>query len=298
MSEEVVKDYSTRDYRTVWQHSRALFEDRFEGGIIKRLLSPDPGWFIDIGAGYGRLYPICARPQRKVVLVDYAPHLLEMAVQSYGDRGDVYFIAANAYHLPFRDQTFSAGISVRVFHHMNDPKKFFTECARVLRESSHLLLEYSNKRNVARLLKRPRRSLNKNHEEYGDLLFGTHPQYFKEVAQAAGLQVESTTGTGFFPRFITKKTLRVAPLLSIAERVIDALLGPLELAPMHFTDLKKKSNVSPHASEYTGATLADILQCPACGGSLTESELQMLCTSCHRSYPRIGKVFDFRYTAE
>src|SRR5690349_15008911 len=95
---EILKDYSRRDYRTVWQEPRAEFENRFEGRIISAMLPAKLGWFIDLGAGYGRLYPHYARQGRKVVLVDYAPNLLDIAQKQYGTQKDTFFIAANAYH--------------------------------------------------------------------------------------------------------------------------------------------------------------------------------------------------------
>ncbi len=122
----------------------------FENQLAQRLLSPDPGWFIDLGAGYGRLYPLYARPGRKVVLVDYAPNLIAQAAHSLGDQSDVSFIVANAYHLPFRPGVFSAGLSVRTFHHMSAPERFLGECARVFEPGGHMVVEYSNKRNILR----------------------------------------------------------------------------------------------------------------------------------------------------
>ena len=46
---EVIKDYTGRDYRTVWHGPRAAFDDRFEGKLIAELLPSEPGWFVDVG---------------------------------------------------------------------------------------------------------------------------------------------------------------------------------------------------------------------------------------------------------
>ncbi len=292
---EVIKDYNERDYRTVWAHgARSDFEDEFETALLRRLLSPAEGWLIDLGAGYGRLHPLYARPGRTIVMVDYAVNLLEIAAETYGDRDDVHFVAANAYHLPFREAAFSVGLSNRTFHHMAHPDVFLDELARVMRPGSHVALEYSNKRNALRLLRYGRPSLRSDHEHYGELLFGTHPRLFASLARSAGFELGATYGTGFFSRLLFEQTKAAFGVLAVAERLADASLGKLELAPMHFVDLRRANGAHSSAPAET-AGLADILQCPACGGELEETQDGMSCLACHLAFPRAGRVLDLRY---
>jgi ubiquinone/menaquinone biosynthesis C-methylase UbiE len=297
-SPEIIKDYNERDYRTVWAHgARSDFEDRFETALIRRLLSRDPGWLIDLGAGYGRLYPVYAQPGRTVVMVDYAVNLLEIAAKAHGDRGDVHFVAANAYHLPFRPATFAVGLSNRTFHHMAHPELFLGELARVMRPGSHVALEYSNKRNALRVARYGRRSLREDHEHYGELLFGTHPRLFERLARSAGFETGATYGTGFFSRLLFERTRGVYAPLVAAETAADASLGKLDLAPMHFVDLRRANGAEPPVLEGAGA-LVDVLQCPACGGNLQEATDGLGCTSCGRHFPRLGAVLDLRHVGE
>jgi SAM-dependent methyltransferase len=286
---EVIKDYTGRDYRTVWHGPRAAFDDRFEGQLIEELLPATPGWFVDVGAGYGRLYPTYARPDRRVVLVDYAVNLLEVAAEELRAK-DVRFVAANAYHLPFRAGAFDAGLSIRTFHHMANPRAFLDELARVLHDGALAVLEYSNKRNLLRMLRYGRRSLRREHEEYGDLLFGTHPEYLRELASAAGFEMRRTRGTGFLTRFVTERTQPAARALGAIEEVADRLLGSRDLAPVSFAEFARKGGSPAEPAE----TLEDLLRCPACGGVLED----LTCTGCRRSFPRVGPVLDLRYRAE
>jgi len=293
---EVVKDYSGRDYRTVWHGPRAAFEDRFERKLIEEMLPGERGWFVDVGAGYGRLHPLYAAEGRKVVMVDYALSLLEEAARTLGGRGDVFFVAANAYRLPFRSGSFDSGFSMRTFHHMAHPERFLGEFARVLRGGSHALLEYSNKRNLPRMLRHGRSSLRKDHEEYGDLLFGTHPAYFEELAASAGMTVDHSRGTGFLSRIVTERTRPVVPLFAAAEAGADAVFGGRGLAPITFADLRVGGDArSSPDGEPPAADLADMLQCPACGGALRATGDGMGCVSCERLYPKVGAVHDFRF---
>ena len=293
---EVIKDYSGRDYRTVWHGSRASFEDRFERKLIEKMVPSDGGWFIDVGAGFGRLYPLYAAEGRKIVMVDYAMNSLDEAARSLGADNGVYFVAANAYRLPFRSGSFDGGLSIRTFHHMAHPQRFLNEFARVLCSGSHALLEYSNKRNLLRMLRYGRRSFRMDHEEYGDLLFGTHPAYFAELATSAGLAVAHSRGTGFLSRLVTERTRFAVPLLAAAESALDAVFGSCGLAPMNFADIRVGGGGRTPDSGASARGLADMLQCPACGSAVVEgTEGGMRCASCERLYPKVGAVLDFRY---
>jgi SAM-dependent methyltransferase len=286
---ETIKDYSGRDYRTVWEGPKARFEDRFETAIIRRLLSPAPGWFLDLGAGYGRLQPLYARPDRRVVLVDYAVDALELAARVLGEREDVHYVAANAYHLPFSAAAFDAGISIRTYHHMNVPQRFLDEVGRTLRGGARFLVEYSNKRNALRLVRYGRRALRRDHEHYGELLFGTHPHYFAELCRRAGLTVVRSEGTGFFPRVVERVPAVAAPL-ALGERALDASLGR-SLAPMTFADVVKSRPDERSEAD----SLGDLLRCPACGGGLQDGDGPMTCADCDVRYPRVGAVLDLRH---
>lgn len=290
---EKINDYNGRDYRTVWEHPRAAFENRFEGGLIRRLLTDRTGWFIDVGGGYGRVYPDYKKVGRKVVIVDYALNLLEMADKKYSDDKDLYLVAANAYHLPFKSGTFDGGISIRVFHHINIPEKFLKEFSRIMRNSGEALIEYANKRNLFRIMRRGKKSLEEDHEEYEPLHYGTHPTYFRKTAAAECLEIKRINGTGFFPRFIKEKTKFLSPVLYVAEMLFDNTFGRMGLGPLDFAFVKKTGleGVAPSLK------IEDILQCPACGGKfdLTDSKFAK-CTSCKRSFGKHGRILDMRYT--
>lgn len=290
---EKINDYNGRDYRTVWEHPRAAFENRFEGGLIRRLLTRKPGWFIDVGGGYGRVYPDYKMVGRKVVLVDYALNLLEMADKKYSDDKDLYFVAANAYHLPFKDRIFSGAISIRVFHHINLPEKFMKEFSRIMANGGEALIEYANKRNLFRILRRGQKSLMADHEEYEPLHYGTHPVYFDKIATAEGLETKRTNGTGFFPRFIKEKTKFLSPLFFVGEKIFDFTFGRIGMGPLHFSLLKKKGNESVVPLN----RIEDILQCPICGGKLDLSDSKSVrCLGCQHSFAKHGRILDLRYS--
>jgi Methyltransferase domain len=268
------------------------------------MLPSDPGWFVDVGCGYGRLLPVYRRPGRQLVLVDYAVNLLEMAAETHGTE-QIFYVAADAYKTPFRDEVFRAGLCVRTFHHMNAPRAFLNEFARIIGKGSSVVLSYSNKRNLFRILKHGRRSFRRNHEEYEEMLFGTHPDYFAKISDSAGFSVQRVRGTGFVDQVLTasgslegllNKMPFLRPPLAWGERIADFAISGMGLAPLSFALLRKETgngNISGKDSQ--GRNFIDILACPSCRApKLKEKLREVACSGCGSAFPKIGNIFDFR----
>ena len=293
MTQERIHDYNGRDYRTVWQHARSKFEDYFESGIQRALITRNPGWLIDVGGGYGRSVPLYNQGNKKIVLVDYAYNLLEMAAETYKNEKNIFYVAADAYHLPFKDNTFSSGISVRVLHHMNRPVNFLKEVNRVMIKNSKFVMDYANKSNLFRIFAKPSLALKKDHEEYEPLLFGTHPAFFKTLAKDAGFKTEKMLGTGFFPRFITEKTEFLQPVFKVLEVLFDNTLGYINLGPRTVAQIKKVEGVE---IDNLSLDIKDILACPAenCKGDIKVEGETAICVKCSKKYAFKNSIFDFR----
>jgi ubiquinone/menaquinone biosynthesis C-methylase UbiE len=294
----VIRDYSERDYRRNWQKPSGEFAHRFERGVIQSLLPDAAGWWVDVGAGYGRVLPLYRRPDRKIVLVDYAINLLEMAAAQNPDP-NIHLVAANAYHLPFRDRSFNSAISIHTFAHINAPDRFLGELARVVRDDSHLVVEYPNKRSFARVLKNGRRSFEPDREEYGDLFFGTHSAYFAELCERAGLRVLKTRGSGYLARVLDRLAFLDLPLRA-AEFV--AMNAPLtrSMAPRNFAQLRRTNPSENGGGGETPETddILNILACPVCGGALAEVDNESLsCQGGGHEFGKNGRIFDLRYSA-
>ncbi|MDA1313745.1 MAG: class I SAM-dependent methyltransferase [Acidobacteria bacterium] len=232
-----LRDYRNEDYRDFWKGDRKALLHDMEAGVVAELAPKEPGWFFDVGAGHGRLLPLYAREDRRIVLVDYAMNLLQTA-KSSNDKGNIHYVVADAYHLPFRPETFSGGLSIRAFHHMEDPGAFLAELARVTRAGAEILVEYSNKRNLLRVLRRGAAAFRREHECYSGMLFGTHPAHFERLCRDAGLRVVMNRGLGSFER-LWKSGRFPTGIVRFAERFAGRLLGPMGLEPLHFSRLRK-----------------------------------------------------------
>lgn len=303
MTGGVVRDYNEDDYREFWQGSSRSILDRLEQRLLARLLPDARGWFLDLGAGFGRLAPVYSIPGRRAVLVDYAVNLLEMAARDgagSGDGDDRHFVAANAYKLPFRDGVFDAGLCVRVFHHINAPESFLGEFSRVFRGGSQAVLSYSNKRNLLRMVGKGRTAFVRDHEAFDDMLFGTHPRHFRALAEGAGFTVRATEGVGFLDQMVRNVPALdrliagnrgVRAVVEVLEIVASLTLGRLGVAPIHLSRLEKRQ--APGAPP--GAGLMDILACPRCRHpALEEGQGEIVCPSCARAFPKLGRILDLR----
>lgn len=292
----VIRDYNEDDYRRNWQKRSSDFTHRFERAVIGSLLPVQDGWWVDVGAGYGRILPMYQWPGRKIVLVDYAMNLLEMAVKKNPDP-NIHFVAANAYHLPFRDRCFDAALSIHLFAHINAPDRFLGEMARVVRDGSRMVVEYPNKRSFVRVMKDGLRAFESSREQFGDLFYGTHPAMFQEMCERAGLRVVNTKGSGYLGRLLER-----APFLELPLRVVEfaVMSAPVtrSMAPRNFTQLVKEIGNGTGEEPARAESILDILACPICRQPLTAvGDDGLKCATGEHEFEKNGRIFDLRYSA-
>ena len=306
MSEDsaTIRDYNDTDYSQFWEGLGKFLLHNREKRIVEALNPRNPGWFIDLGGGYGRLIPAYYTSGQNFVIVDYALNLLEEAVKRYPQE-NIYFIAADVYQLPFRDCVFNGGLAVRLFHHINAPRAFLRETNRILQEEASFVMSYSNKRNWFRVLKNGRKAFDLDHVEYWKMLYGTHPAYFQQLCQESQFRVDSTRGTGFadqsmrgvpaLERILLKHSFLTKPL-GILEDIAEMTLGNLGLLPIHFSLLHKQRGESgSEVNDHHAPNLDDILACPSCkSANLAKESNAYRCGDCGDSYPILNRIIDFR----
>lgn len=109
-------------YRATWQQKpvlRAIYRDYY-----RRIMeTARPGLVLEIGGGSGNLKEFAPR----VISTDILPAPWLDAV-------------ADAQALPFRDRTFDSIVMVDVLHHLQTPRSFLREAARVLRPRGRLVV--------------------------------------------------------------------------------------------------------------------------------------------------------------
>jgi SAM-dependent methyltransferase len=305
MEEQSIVDYEGRDYRDFWEgrlkDSRS-YEDASERILIEKLLPPSGDWFIDIGAGYGRLSDLYLDRFSKVVLADYAVSLLKEAKDNLKNKRheSVYYVASNIYHMPFVDSVFNAGLMVRLLHHVKEHTRCLTEILRIFAPDSKFIVNYSNKRNLLQIVKqiigrnnlKPFQINPTEVNEEGDFLSHVHPKYVNEVFGKSGFTILDTLGTGTFRN---KKIMRLVGNPVLLDSLLQSLMGAFSFAPNIFL---LTTPTGDKGQKNTFNSLLDVLRCPSCGSNLTKAAQKLTCRKCKIEYPIIDGIYDLRYPRE
>ncbi|HKV90827.1 MAG TPA: methyltransferase domain-containing protein, partial [Thermoplasmata archaeon] len=120
---ETVSSYDGFDFRRLWVGRGSV--TRLEERLLQRALEDaDRSRLLEAPTGFGRLSGTLASVADEYVGVDLDPtqfDSVQEAVRAGRRRGPDLMAVANLFHLPFRSESFSTVVSVRVFHHIRQP---------------------------------------------------------------------------------------------------------------------------------------------------------------------------------
>ncbi|MCY3833433.1 MAG: class I SAM-dependent methyltransferase [Chloroflexi bacterium] len=286
-------DYGDSTYRQdFWEGQGRAYEDAVERGVLKQLLPAGGRRLLEIGAGYGRITDEYEMFEQ-VVLLDYSLEQLQYARAKFGDDG-YFYVAANAYRMPFQPAVFDAATMIRVIHHFENVPAVLDQIRRVLPERGQFILEYANKRNLKAML---RHLLGMNEwnpytpspVEFVELNFNFHPDYMVSQVTSLGFDVLRVVPVSWFRLGLLKRWLPTRLLAAS-----DALLqrSGWTIAPSVFLDLRLK-DASHSRALSPAADAIDILRCPRSGAHLQEVGDTLIGDSGIRWAIRDG-VYDFR----
>ena len=97
---------------------------------------------LDVGCGTGECerMAIARFPHSLVIGIDVSPGMIVVAREKLADHPRASFGIAAAEQLPFGQGTFDVAVCANVLHHISDPRRVLSECARVLRPGGQLVL--------------------------------------------------------------------------------------------------------------------------------------------------------------
>ncbi len=99
---------------------------------------------LDAGCGLGRFSEVVLNHGGTVVAVDLSG-AVDVAFQNLNRRGDIYFLQADIFNLPFRPETFDFVYSWGVLHHTPDPPAAFRKLPPLVRPGGKLMtMVYAN----------------------------------------------------------------------------------------------------------------------------------------------------------
>lgn len=294
------------DYSQYWKNRE--YENSSEKIALEALLKNEKGkWFIDIGGSYGRVTPIYYKKYKNCIILDYSLKTLQSNYKHITTNfPNVTLIAANAYHLPFKECTFDGGLMVRVLHHIEKPEEYFYEIHRILRKNSLYIQEYANKKHIKAVIKniitfnfsifnkQPYQQPNKENYEgarkdsYVPFL-NYHPKWIKETLEKVGFKVKKTRGCSFFRVRFVKKLIPSNILLSL-ENVAQKMLSWSNISPSLFV----KSTVNGPNCDVINMKLDEMLCCPICKVDLNIKKNCAKCTKCERTFLKKKNIWDFR----
>jgi ubiquinone/menaquinone biosynthesis C-methylase UbiE len=118
----------------------SLFLDLLQRLSVKGQLS-----VLDLGCGAGTYVRLLRELGHHVVGMDYSMPSLKRAVEAEADSGkEASYVEADAYHLPFKSNSFDMVISIGVLQALDSCEGAIEEMVRVLRPSGCLILEFLN----------------------------------------------------------------------------------------------------------------------------------------------------------
>jgi len=241
-----VSDYTGYDYKAdFWGGDKRKYEDLCEKETVSKLINLIPNRdidvLLDIGCGFGRLFPVYEKTSKKQILMDFALTMVQAAQEDIGPQKNLLFLNGNAYSLPIGSGAIDAVISVRTLHHMSDPELFFSEAKRVLKEGAHFIFEIPNKRhllNILRMLIGKGNPFSRTPKKYSETFYNYHPAHIFDLLEDQGLTVVSVKNTNFFRIPLLKKIVPARLLLKM-DMVLQSVLSRLNLAPSIFVLCRK-----------------------------------------------------------
>jgi SAM-dependent methyltransferase len=142
----IFNDEITHAYDDWLKTSIGRYIDGREKSLILDLTAPRGGEkVLDIGCGTGEHLILFMKKGCQITGVERSPHMLDMAKQKLGNRGDLYLEKAES--LPFSDNEFDIVSIISALEFMEDPQQAISEAIRVCR--GRIFLGGMNKLSIA-----------------------------------------------------------------------------------------------------------------------------------------------------
>ena len=208
-----VCDYKGFDYKAeFWDNANRDYENLLEQTLVRELVAKygvSNGDLIDLGCGFGRLFPAYEAAQGRMILFDYAQNLLDQAKATIQDPR-VRFVQGNAYALPFSFPVADTVVSVRTLHHFSDLETLFANVRQAVKPGGVFIFEIPNQRHILNRIKYQLGRLKQDPDaaeslRYSDAYVNHHPQTTYRHLNNAGFEICETINTSFFRSRLLKR---------------------------------------------------------------------------------------------
>ncbi len=126
------------NYDNWYKSPLGTFVDEIERKVVMDLAKPQKNEkVLDLGCGTGIYSLLFLNMGLKVTGIDQSDFMLEKAREK---TNEINFIKADAYNLPFPNESFDLVVSVTMFEFLDDPQKAACEAYRVLSSGGRLII--------------------------------------------------------------------------------------------------------------------------------------------------------------
>jgi ubiquinone/menaquinone biosynthesis C-methylase UbiE len=299
-------DYYDYDYAQYWKNRR--YEDNAERQILNNIFAKKKGdWFIDIGGSYGRLTETYYHSYSHPIILDYSLKTLQKNYSVIKKHfPSIELIAANAYHMPFKEDTFDGGLMVRVLHHISEPAVYYKELRRIMHNGSTYIQEFANKMNLKASL---RAIINLNFKYFSSapyqqpsaqnfegtkkgeeaIFLSYKPEFIEKLLNSQNFKIINKFGCSYLRSTTLKKILGEDKMIKI-EKVLQKILKTTNIPP----SIIYESRLTSDHIQKNPKALTDILVCPKCNGKLDFKGNSAYCPICKLDFKKKSNVWDFR----
>lgn len=283
--------YDGIEYKEYWNGSRKNKLNELEHSIVCHMLPKSGRRIIDIGCGFGRLADCYIGRFQQVIMVDGSMTQLRQAYKT--TRGEGIYIAADALHLPFSTATFDAVLMIRVYQHFSDSLACLTELNRLLCKDGRLIFNYANKQRASSVIRWLKGASTENPMtlepgEMGSSYYSHHPKSVHRMLREVGFSGMKYYGAGVMD-WLTDKIGPTGKWIP-SGKYLAPFFGGTKVAPWIFCAATARRNPSLINIE----RISDLLQCPSCGGRVSDEKRGYLCLSCSKYYPVEDGIIDLR----
>ncbi len=242
-----LSDYTGYDYRKdFWQRSDRRYEDLLEQDTMGRFFVryfPKNGEVMDLGCGFGRLTAVYAPLASRIVLFDYAQHLLDQAKETWGGDSRFEFLQGDArVASTVADGRLDMVMSIRTLHHLPDYGRVFFQVFRVLKPGGVFVFEIPNKRHILNVFRfflgKQQNPFTSEPLQLGDAFFNYHPTEVLAALESAGFVIQETVSLSFFRIGLLKRFVSPKILVTM-DRVLQVVLGWAWITPSLYCVAKK-----------------------------------------------------------
>lgn len=181
------------------------YVDRTEKKLVFSMIKTKHGDALDLGCGTGNYTLELYKRGFQVVGVDISRRMLKIAQKKLPN---VKFIKANAYSLPFEDNTFDLVLSVTMLEFIHEPEKVLSEVYRVLKPGGEAVIGTMNGKSMWFIFKRMKSLFVETAYRYAR--FYT-PKELENLMKNAGFKETESRGIIYLPSFF--------PFVNISERL-------------------------------------------------------------------------------